>query len=329
MIIRGAARETRRAARAASGSRLFSIAVRPRAPRAVAVVAVAREAAIEIRVTLEAEQDAGRNRGVGEVGEHAVDTEPVELQIFVHRVALVVRDQALLLVAEGPRVHQQADVVRALDQVARRQELAARLARTGQAGSRRANDVALPRTDAVGVGFDLPQPGVGDEEAEGALEQTRIARGGPVVGPVERRGEIEAAVGIHVVGVDQLDQADRRQIAQLHQIALLERLDEDWRVAAVPAGLCQHLHQPLLERQADRLVVGRVFGLWIDADGAALLLGLTLDERDDLLKRGYLELAVELLRPVGEVLHTAQPLDLGQREVRGEEPAFGHAVDYS
>src|SRR5262249_50138561 len=143
----------------------FSIAVRLRARRAVAV---ACEAAPGIRVALEFEQDAGRDRGVGEVGEHAVNTEPVELQIFVHRVAFVVRDQALLLVAEGPGVHQHADLVNALDDIARRQELAARLARTGQAGGRRADDVALPRTDAVGVGFDLPQPDVGDEEAESA-----------------------------------------------------------------------------------------------------------------------------------------------------------------
>src|SRR5262249_53953305 len=120
--MQSSARKASCASRAASGSRLFSFAVRLRAPRAVAV---AREAAPRIRATLEFEQDAGRERGVGEVGEHAVDAEPVKLQIFVHRGALVVRDQALLLVAEGPRVHQQADLVRALDQVACRQELAA------------------------------------------------------------------------------------------------------------------------------------------------------------------------------------------------------------
>src|SRR5262249_41059710 len=58
-----------------------------------------------------------------------------------------------------------------------------------------------------------------------------------------------------------------------------------------------------------------------------LLLALALGERDDLLERGHLELAVELLRPVGEVLHAAQPLDLGQREVGGEESSVGRAVD--
>src|SRR5262245_64442675 len=185
MMIRGAARAEgdvglRDPQCGATRWRLLLPAVRPRAARAVAVVAVAREATPEIRVTLEPEQDAGRDRGVGEVGEHAVDAEPVELQIFVHRVALVVRDQALLLVAEGPRVQQQADLVSALDQVARRQEFSARLARTRQIGGDRADDVALPRTDAIGVGLDLPQPGIGDEEAEGAREQARIARGGPV-----------------------------------------------------------------------------------------------------------------------------------------------------
>src|SRR5262249_50118284 len=134
-----------------AGCPLFQTAGGRRGPRAGAV---AREATPAI--TLELEQDAGRERSVGEVGEHAVDAEPVELQIFVHRVALVVRDQALLLVAEGPRVHEQTDLVGALDQVARRQEFSARLARTRQGGGDRAGDIALPPTEARGVGLDLP-----------------------------------------------------------------------------------------------------------------------------------------------------------------------------
>src|SRR6185503_8484690 len=128
----------------------------------------------------------------GEVREHAIDAEPIELEIFVHRVAGVVRQQAWLLVAEGPGVDEEPDSVRTLDEVGRRQRAAARLARRGRAGDgNRADDVALPGADAVGVRLDLAQPGVGDEEAEGTREQPRVARGGPVERPVERRGEDE------------------------------------------------------------------------------------------------------------------------------------------
>src|SRR6185503_16485752 len=83
------------------------------------------------------------------------------------RVAGVVRQQAWLLVAEGPGVDEEPDSVRTLDEVGRRQRAAARLARRGRAGDgNRADDVALPGADAVGVRLDLAQPGVGDEEAE-------------------------------------------------------------------------------------------------------------------------------------------------------------------
>ena len=70
-----------------------------------------------------------------------------------------------------------------------------------------------------------------------------------------------------------------------------------------------------------------MLGLGIDADHPPLLLGLALGERDDLLQGRNLELAVELLRALGEVLHPAQALDLGEREVGGEETGVGRAID--
>jgi len=69
-----------------------------------------------------------------------------------------------------------------------------------------------------------------------------------------------------------------------------------------------------------------VLGFRVDADGAALLFGLALGERDDLLQCRDLELAVELLRALGEVLNCTQPLDLGQREIGGEEALVRRAV---
>ena len=191
----------------------------------------------------------------------------------------------------------------------------------------RADDVALPGADAVGIGLDLAQPLVGGEEVEAARQQPRIPRRRPVVRPVERRREIESAVGVDVVGVDQLDRPVVRQLPQLLEARRLERLQEDGGVTPIPAGGAKGAREATLERQAEGLVVGRVLGLGIDADGAALLARLPLDEVDDLLEGRDLEAAVELLWAVGEGLHGTQRLDLPQREVRGEPALFRGAVD--
>src|SRR5207247_836413 len=163
--------------------------------------------------------------------------------------------------------------------------------------------VAFPRADSVGISLDFAQAFVRGQEAEGAREQARIARSGPVERPVEGCGEVEAAVGIDVVRVDELDQAQGRQPAQLLQVRLLERLDDDRGVPMVPSGRGENAHQALLDRQTDGLVVSRMLDLGVDSDGTALLFGLALRERDDLLESRDLELAVELLRTLGKVLN--------------------------
>ena len=99
-------------------------------------------------------------------------------------------------------------------------------------------------------------------------------------------------------------------------------------MAVVPAGLRQCLEQAAFQGQAQLLVVSRVLGLGVDADHAALLQGLALDQGDDLLQRRHLELAVELLRALAEGLLGAQRLDLGEREVGGEETFFREAIDH-
>src|SRR6185295_12435802 len=133
-----------------------------------------------VAVALQLEEKARGDRGVGEVREHAVDAKTIELQVLVDRVAGVVGQQPLLLVAERPGVDEESDLVGTRDQVGRRQRAAARLAWRGRARDwDRGHDVALPRADTVGIGLDLAQAGVGDEEPEGARKQARIARGGP------------------------------------------------------------------------------------------------------------------------------------------------------
>src|SRR6267142_3186512 len=297
------------------------------------------EAAREVALAGELQQEAGHHARVREVGEDAVHAQLEEHEDLAHRVGLVVRRQSLRLVAEGPRVYEQAVPVRALDQIGRAQQGAVRLVDLAVAvlvadvavvveiDGGRAHDVALPGSDAVGVSLDLAQPLVGGEEVEPARQQPRIAGGGPIVRSVEGRREVERAVGVDVVGVDELDRPVVRQPPQLLEARWLEGLEEHGRVAPIPAGGVQDAREPALERQADRLVVRRVLGLGVDADGAALVPRLSLDEGDDLLERRDLKAAVELRRPVGEGLHGAQRLDLAQREVRREPAVVRGPVD--
>jgi hypothetical protein len=114
----------------------------------------------------------GRDRGVREVREDAVDAQLVELPVLRARVAAVVRGEARALVAERPRVHLEAARVGALDQRGGGQEdaiglvdgavavLVADLAvAVGVARSRR-HDVALPGPDRVRVEATSSRPGV-------------------------------------------------------------------------------------------------------------------------------------------------------------------------
>jgi hypothetical protein len=89
---------------------------------------------------------------------------------------------------------------------------------------------------------------------------------------------------------------------------LLERLDEDGRVAPIPAGRPEHLEEPVLQRQTDRLVIGRMLRLRIDADRASRFLGLLLRQGDDLLEGRDVESTVELLRALGEWLDARKVL---------------------
>ena len=72
----------------------------------------------------------------------------------------------------------------------------------------------------------------------------------------------------------------------------------------------------------------RVLRLGIDSDPAAALLRLPLREVDDLLERRNLELPVELGWASATGLLRAEGLDLGQREVGGEEACRRKAVKH-
>jgi hypothetical protein len=90
--------------------------------RPAITVSAVDQATREVRIARQLEQGAGDDSGVGEVGEHAVDAELIELQVLVHGVAAVVGRQALLLVAEGPRVHQETVRMGPLNEVRSRQQ---------------------------------------------------------------------------------------------------------------------------------------------------------------------------------------------------------------
>ncbi len=168
------------------------------------------------------------------------------------------------------------------------------------------HDQVLARADAVGVAGDLGQAG----------------RGGQVgVGPgVTGDDEVVRLAG----RVEELDQRQIGALAKLLEVADLERLDEHGRPpAAVPGGL-QGGQERLLERQADRVEVGRVLGLRVDAHVPPLGQGDHLREGGDLVE------AVE--RGVGgpqvrDALLGPQRPQLGQREVLGEPAGQRDAVD--
>jgi hypothetical protein len=174
------------------------------------------------------------------------------VQVLIDRV---VAGQAARLLRKVS-VHFQAAGVGAFDQIARLGQ--ARAASPGPVASETmVLTIAFPRTDAVGVAGDLVEAGIGGEPAKGASQQFRFAGGRPVVRAVERCVVGQAAVGVDVVGIDQLDQADLGLLAQGLQVGLLEALDEDRGVAVVPAGAGQRGEQLAFQRQADFLVIGR------------------------------------------------------------------------
>jgi len=194
----------------------------------------------------------------------------------------------------------------------------------GQGLAGRALDVVLPGPDAVGIGAHLGQAG-GREQV---LEQARAAGDGPVIRLVEGRGKGDGAVGGQVVGVDQLHQPHARLAAQVAQVGGLEGLDEDRRVAVVPARTRQRVEQTVFQRQADLLVVGGVLGLGVDADRAARLVRLALGQGDDFFQRRNLELAVEGRAACAYLLGGTELLDLGQREVARPPAVGGYAVQH-
>ena len=167
------------------------------------------------------------------------------------------------------------------------------------------NDRAQLRTDAVGVGRDVLQPGRGHHLRVGQLPTG--------LGDVGRLG---------VALPQQLQQADvavaRDLAAQVAQVGGLERLDGDR--ADVGIGVAAQCSQQLVfHRQADRLEVGRVLDLRHQADATVGTPGLLHQESEDLVEAGDAELAV-----VGgaaqfrQALARVQRLQLGQGEVFGE-----------
>ena len=231
----------------------------------------------------------------------------------------VVRAEAGLLVAERVGVHEQAALVGALHEVGRLEQRAGRALRR--------LDVRLPRADAVGVPAPPRRAPCSWRRSRtcgraASGRRTRSSRRA-VVG----RGVVERAVGVDVVGVDELDEPDARALVQLDQVRLLEGLDEHGVAALVPAVAAQR-GAAACPRAAGRAAGGRSgASSRVDADAAAGLARPALRGADDLLEGRDLVAAVELLRALGDRLDRAQRADLGEREVGGEPAGDGRAVD--
>ena len=189
-----------------------------------------------------------------------------------------------------------------------------------------ADELALPRPDAVGVARDLGQACRCDHVGVGAT----VAAGNEIprraVGIV---GQIDAVAGgqIVVVARQQLHEAHTGQAAQLLEIGDLERL-HDHRVAlAAPVCGRQHVGELALQRQVLLLMPGRVLGFGIDTDGAAGAHGFLFRQVDDFLEGRNLEGVVEAWAARGDAFARTQLLDFGEREIRREPVVVLHAVD--
>ena len=101
----------------------------------------------------------------------------------------------------------------------------------------------------------------------------------------------------HRRAADELHEANLGLRAKRPEILLLERLDEHRRVAPVPAVFAERGEQRLLQRQLDVAEIGRMLGLGIDTDVTSARRAELLRERDDLVERRNLKLAVVRVRP--------------------------------
>ena len=187
----------------------------------------------------------------------------------------------------------------------------------------RRQQVGLPGSDAVGVGFDLLQ----------ASRRQQVGKGPVVVGKrkvvrlVERRLECDLALGVHTVAVDQLHQAHRRLAAQVFEVGHFKRLHDDRRIFRGVAVLGQQREQAVFQRQPGVHVVGRVFGLGVDAHRAAGACAFAACQFEHLAQRRDRVFSVVGLIALGHGLLRAQGLDLGQRQVGGEPAGFRHPID--
>ena len=146
--------------------------------------------------------------------------------------------------------------------------------------------------------------------------------------PSAIRGDLRQPGGGDVrAPIEELHETQLRQGAERSKTRGLERLDEDQVGATLLAVRRQHVEHALLEREADRPEVSRVFRLGVDADAAAGRGGAPVGQLDDLVERRDDELAVVGVRAKREPFPGAERLQLRQREVLGEPAGDAGAVD--
>src|SRR5262245_26270477 len=262
-------------------------------------------------------------RGIGKVAKKTVDPQSVEHFQFQRRVILIVRRQPPRLVAKGPGVDKQAHVVGVLEEAARGQEHAiafvysaiavevVRLAIAVGIDLLGRNYIALPGTDAIGIGLDVGEAGLGDEIFEGA----RVLGEYEIIRPIARGFEDNVAILVDIVGVDKLYQAHACLAPEVLEVGDLEALHDDGGGWLRPAGFMQHLQQPILELEPFLLMEGRVLGFGINPDHAAQLDRPGFGEIDYLLEGRDLEFAVHRLLSLGHRLLGAQLPDFLERKI--------------
>lgn len=79
----------------------------------------AHDAFVEVLVLQEPEHHPRGNGGIGEIAEQAVNAQLIELDVLANRRGLIVGGEVARLIAERVRMHEQAGLVGALNDLRR------------------------------------------------------------------------------------------------------------------------------------------------------------------------------------------------------------------
>ena len=126
-------------------------------------------------------------------------------------------------------------------------------------------DIDFPRADAIGNFSDFFQIF--------RLEHIGVGARVALFDKVIRTNRRDAAVFVHVIRVEQVDQRHFGHFFQRFEIGQLERLNVHRRIGAIQTMFFQNIDQFVFKAQAEIVVPCGVFGFRIHADFTTVFFG--------------------------------------------------------